>query len=64
MSKAKQYLLLGILFLALGTMMLFSGSVSRTIAYGDFVFAIVFFGMSARARKQSDNNKKDEQRPE
>ena len=64
MSKAKQYLLLGILFLALGTMMLFSGSVSRTIAYGDFVFTIVFFGMSARARKQSDNNKKDEQRPE
>ena len=64
MSKAKQYLLLGILFLALGTMMLFSGSVSSTIAYGDFVFAIVFFGMSARARKQSDNNKKDEQRPE
>ena len=45
-------------------MMLFSGSVSRTIAYGDFVFAVVFFGMSARARKQSDNNKKDEQRPE
>ena len=64
MSKAKQYLLLGILFLALGTMMLFSGSVSSTIAYGDFVFAIVFFGMSARERKQSDNNKKDEQRPE
>ena len=64
MSKAKQYLLLGILFLALVTMMLFSGSVSSTIAYGDFVFAVVFFGMSARARQQSGNNKKDEQRPE
>ncbi|MBR2800429.1 MAG: hypothetical protein IKE04_06085 [Oscillospiraceae bacterium] len=64
MSKAKQYLLLGILFLALGTMMLFSGSVSRTIAYGDFVFAIVFFGMSARARKPSGDDKNDEQRSE
>ena len=59
-DKAKQYLLLGIVFLAAGIIVLLSGSVSRTIAYGDFVFAIVFFGMSAKAGKKSDDDKTDE----
>ena len=62
MDKARQYLLLGILVLIVGMMMLLSGSVSRTIAYGDFAFALVFFAMSAKARKKSDDDT-DEQRP-
>ena len=41
----------------------------RRLSSGDLlllelVFAIVFFGMSARARKQTGDDKKDEQRPE
>ncbi len=62
MDKARQYLLLGILFLLVGMTMLLSGTVSRTIAYGDFVFALVFFAMCAKARKKSDDDT-DEQRP-
>ena len=59
-DKTKRYLILGIVFLAVGITMLMTGAVSRTIAYGDFVFAIIFFGMSVRANKQSDNDKTDE----
>ena len=59
-DKTKRYLILGIVFLAVGITMLMTGAVSRTMAYGDFVFAIVFFGLSARAKKQSDNDKTDE----
>lgn len=59
-DKTKRYLILGIVFLAVGITMLMTGAVSRTMAYGDFVLAIVFFGLSARAKKQSDNDKTDE----
>ncbi len=58
-KQAKIYLILGILFLVLGILFLVTGAVSRTMAYGDFVLAIVFFGLSARAKKQSDDNKTD-----
>ena len=59
-NKTKRYLILGIIFLALGITMLMTGAVSRTMVYGDFVFAISFFGMSLRANKQSDDDKTDE----
>ena len=55
-DKAKRYLIFGIVFLAIGITMLMSGAVSRTMAYGDFVLAVVFFGMAARANKQSDDD--------
>jgi len=37
--------------------MLMTGAVSRTMAYGDFVLACAFLGLSARAKKQSDDDK-------
>ena len=49
-DKAQTYLILGIVFLVVGITMLMTGAVSRTIAYGDFVLAFVFFGA---ARQQS-----------
>lgn len=58
-DKTKRYLILGIVFLSVGITMLMTGAVSRTMAYGDFVFAIIFFGMSARASKQSDDDHTD-----
>ena len=51
-DNAKKYLILGIVFLAIGITMLMTGAVSRTIAYGDFVLAFAFLAMSARANKQ------------
>ena len=59
-DRGKWYLILGIVFLAAGITMLMTGAVSRTMAYGDFVLAIVFFGLSLRAKKQSDDDKPDE----
>ena len=59
-DRGKWYLILGIVFLAVGIIMLMTGAVSRTMAYGDFVLAIVFFGLSLRAKKQSDDDKTDE----
>ena len=59
-GNARTYLILGIVFLAVGITMLMTGAVSRTIAYGDFVLAFVFLGMSARGNKKSDDEKKDE----
>ena len=58
-GKAKRYLILGIVFLVIGIIMLITGAVSRTMAYGDFVFAIVFFGMYLRTNKQPDDDKTD-----
>ena len=60
-DKAKRYLIFGIVFLAIGITMLVTGAVSRTIAYGDFVIAFVFFALSSRAGKQSDDDKKDDE---
>ena len=59
-DRGKWYLILGIVFLVVGITMLMTGAVSRTMAYGDFVLAIVFFGLSLRAKKQSDDDKTDE----
>ena len=59
-DRNKLYLILGIVFLAAGIIMLLTGAVSRTMAYGDFVLAAVFFGLSLRAKKQDDDNKTDE----
>ncbi len=59
-DKANMFLILGIVFLAVGITMLMTGSVSRTIAYGDFVLAFVFLGISARKKKNSGGDKKDE----
>ena len=57
-DKAQTYLILGIVFLVVGITMLMTGGGSRTIAYGDFVLAFVFFGFSMRAKKESDDDKK------
>ena len=59
-SKKTYYLILGILFLAIGIIALVTGVVSRTMAYGDLVLAIVFLAFSARAGKASKDEKKDE----
>ena len=59
-DRGKWYLILGIVFLAVGIIMLMTGAVSRTMAYGDFVLAAAFFGLSLRAKKQSDDDKTDE----
>ena len=52
---AEKYLILGVVFLAIGVTMLMTGAVSRAIAYGDFVLAIVFFGISRQKSKNSDD---------
>ena len=57
----KKYLIFGIVFLALGVIMLMTGGVSRTMAYGDLVLAAAFFALSTRAGKKSDDGKKDEE---
>lgn len=57
--SAKTYLIIGVVFLAVGITMLMTGAVSRTMAYGDFVLAAVFFGYSVRESKKSDDGKKD-----
>ncbi len=53
-DKAQTYLILGIVFLVVGITMLMTGAVSRTIAYGDFVLAFVFFGAARHKSKKSD----------
>ena len=60
MEGNKKYLIIGIVFLAIGIAMLITGAVSRTIAYGDFVLAFAFFALSLRKNKKPDDNKKDE----
>jgi hypothetical protein len=57
----KKYLIFGIVFLALGVIMLMTGGVSRTMAYGDLVLAAAFFALSTRAGKKPDDGKKDEE---
>ena len=59
-GRGRTYLILGIVFLAMGITMLMTGAVSRPIAYGDFVLAFVFFAYSARESKKSDDDQKDE----
>ncbi|MBQ6439174.1 MAG: hypothetical protein IJJ06_03415 [Mogibacterium sp.] len=61
--SGKYYLILGIVFLAIGITMLMTGAVSRTMAYGDLVLAAVFFGYSVRENKKS-GGKKDEKKPD
>lgn len=58
-NKANIYLILGVVFLAVGITMLMTGAVSRTMAYGDIVFACVFFALSRRESKKSDDDKED-----
>ena len=55
-DKAQTYLILGVVFLAVGITMLMTGAVSRTIAYGDFVLAFVFFGAARHKSKNSDGD--------
>ena len=59
-AKAKRYLIIGVVILAVGITMLMTGAVSRPIAYGDFVVAFVFLAMSSHANKQPDDDKKEE----
>ncbi|MCR5229412.1 MAG: hypothetical protein K6D03_04730 [Solobacterium sp.] len=49
-GNANTYLILGVVFLAVGITMIMTGSVSRTMAYGDIVLALAFFALSARAK--------------
>ena len=58
--SAKTYLILGIVFLAVGITMLMTGAVSKTMAYGDIVFAAVFFALSTKANKESADKKDEE----
>ena len=60
--SAKTYLILGVVFLAVGITMLMTGAVSRTMAYGDLVLAVVFFGYSVRESKKTDYGKKDDEK--
>ena len=57
-GNAKVYLILGIVFLVLGIIILLTSALSRTMAYGDIVFAIVFFGLYARAKKTPKDDDK------
>ena len=57
-NMAKRYPIIGIVFLIIGIRLLITGAVSRVMAYGDFIIAFVFFNMSARANKHSDDDKK------
>lgn len=59
-DEATRYLILGVVFLAVGITMLMTHAVSSVIAYGDIVLAIVFFVFSARAGKTSRDDKKDD----
>ena len=58
-GKAKKYLILGVVFLVVGITMIMTHAVSSPIAFGDFVFAIVFFILSSRENKKSDDDKKN-----
>lgn len=60
-DEATRYLILGVVFLAVGITMLMTHAVSSVIAYGDIVLAIVFFVFSTRAGKTSKDDKKDDQ---
>ncbi len=51
-GNPKTLLILGIVFLVIGITALLTKAVSRPIAYGDFVLAIVFFVLSTRAGKE------------
>lgn len=54
------FFILGIVFLAVGITMLLTGAVSKTMAYGDFALACVFFALSIHENKKSGDDKKDE----
>ena len=47
---------IGIVFIAIGVTFLISGSISRVIAYGDFVVAAAFFVLAIRESKNSDDD--------
>ena len=59
-DNAKTNLIFGVIFLVIGITMLMTGAVSKTMAYGDIVLAFVFFAMSARGKKNADDDKKGE----
>ena len=56
-SNGKTYLILGVVFLAIGITMLMTGAVSKTMAYGDLVFAAVFFVFASRAKEGPEDSK-------
>ena len=58
-GKAKKYLILGVVFLVVGITMIMTHAVSSPIAFGDFVLATVFFILSSRESKKSDDDKKN-----
>lgn len=47
-SKAKRYLIGGVILLSIGITMLMTRAMSKPVAYGDIVLAIVFFALSLR----------------
>ncbi|MBR3202282.1 MAG: hypothetical protein IKF60_01710 [Solobacterium sp.] len=51
--NAKTYLILGVVFLAVGITMLLMHAVSPAIAYGIIAAAAVFFWLSTRNEKNS-----------
>ena len=59
-GNAKWYLILAVVFLIVGIVILLTGAISRTMAYGDFVFAFVFLGLYTRANKQNKDDNKNE----
>ena len=61
---ARSYLILGIVFLAIGITLIMTNSGSRVMAYGDIVLAIVFFVFSKRAQKEPEDDKKDNKKVE
>ena len=60
-KQAVKYMVFGIVSLALGIVMLATGAVSKTMAYGDFVLAIAFRGLAMRAKKASRDEGKNEE---
>ena len=62
--NGKTHLVLGIVFLAIGVTMLMTGAVSRVMAYGDLVFAAVFFALATKDKKGSEDDSKDGKKPD
>ena len=46
----KNYLIFGIVFLAIGITLLMTKTLSRTMAIGDLVIAFAFFALSTREK--------------
>lgn len=49
-NNGKLYLILGTVFLCVGITKLMTKAVSSVIAYGDFVIAVAFYVLAAKAK--------------